>query len=150
MGGFGFIFPTLADELASRLSAALSLLPEEVPCSLGYPAGGVRDEHVWVSGAVSAEHPFYATGLQTRGEKGRLRVHLIVTRSADEMSEPRDRVLELAALVEDVLAEDRTMDGLVDGVFVVASEGQEAIPDKGRRQYGLTLTLEYEGSVTAG
>ena len=150
MAGFDFLFPLVCDEFGDELEAALSLLPEEVACSVGYPVGGVQDKHVWVSGTVPATHPFYTSGFETRGEKGRLSVHIVVTKFTEDMVEVRDEAVALARVVEDTLAVDRTLGGLVDQAFVVASDGQEAIPSERQRQYGITLTVEYEGSVAAG
>jgi hypothetical protein len=147
MAGFRPLFPQIQDYLAAALSAALAALPAEVACDLGYPAGGVADRHVWVAGAVEAAHPFYTSGFGQRGEDATLRVHIVVTMTSDAAAEPRDEAVALAGVVEDVLAKDRTLGGLVDSAAVAGTNGEEAIPEERTRQYGITLQVAYSASA---
>lgn len=144
MAGLPYLHARVQDALGARLKDAL-----DVACSVGYPAGGLRDRHVWVSGTSSATYHMHASGFGARAESGRVSVHVAVTMTSEEMTQPRDAALLLAGTVEAVLAEDRTLGGIVDRAWVAASEGQEAISEARRRQYGMTVHIEYEGSVAA-
>jgi hypothetical protein len=147
MAGFRPLFAQVQDYLAAAVSAELAALPDEVACDLGYPAGGIQDRHVWVAGALEAAHPFHLSGFAQRGEDALVQVHILVTMTSDAMAEPRDEALALAGVVEDVLAEDRTLGGLVDSAAVVGTNGEEAIPEERTRQYGITLRIAYSAGV---
>ena len=147
MPGFRPLFAQVQDYLAEAISAELAALPDEVASSLGYPAGGFQDRQVWVSGAVEAAQPYHLSGFGQRAEEGEVRVQILVTMTSDSMAEPRDEAIALAGVVEDVLAEDRTLGGLVDSASVAGTTGEEGIPEERTRQYGITLRVAYSGSV---
>ena len=146
MTGFRPLLPAVQDAVCAAVSAELLALPGEVACSLGYPAGGLQDRQVWVSGQADVTHPYHTSGGDARGEEGQVAVHILVTMTSDVMSEPRDEALALAGVLEDALAVDRTLGGLVDSVFVGAMHVEEGIPEERTRQYGVTLRLAYSGS----
>jgi len=147
MAGFRPLFADVQNRLGGDIAAALLALPGEVACSVGYPAGGIADRQVWLSGEVHVQHPLHTSGFALRGEQATLLVHILVTMTSDTMTEPRDEAIDLAGVIEDVLAEDRTLGGLVDSVFVAAADGEEGIPEERTRQYGLTLQIAYDGTA---
>ena len=144
MAGFRPRFPQVQDALGQAIADALALLPDKVGCSVGYPRGGAAERQVWVDGEVNARHPFHTSGGAVRGEEGRIPVRILVTLTAEDMSEPRDVAVTLAGVVEDVLEDDRTLGALVESAFVIATSATEAILDETTRQYDLTLTVEYK------
>jgi len=57
--------------------------------------------------------------------------------------------LALAGVVEDALAADRTLGGVVDRAEVTHSKGQEAIPEEHKHEFGITLTVSWAGETVA-
>ena len=130
----------LADLIADNLSAG-------VPCSVGYPPGGLEATHVWVSGDFDADLPSRISGGKQRDEDGLVEVRVIVSQSETLFAPPRDAALVIVGQIEDVLVADPTLGGVVGECHLEHVKGAEAIPDKTLRQYGVTLTIAYTGTA---
>jgi hypothetical protein len=142
----GFVVKAAA--VQDALGAAISdQLPAGVPCSIGYPAGGLQAEHIWISGEFDVAMPLYVSGGFQRDELGEIEVRISVIWSDADMAGPRDRALELSEIVEDAVSLDPTLGGAVQEAHVASVRGNEAAPEEHRRQYGLVLRVAYQ--VTA-
>jgi hypothetical protein len=144
MPDFRVIAPAVQAAIGLAVAAAL---PAGVACSVGYPVGGLADEQVWVSGDFDAQTTWEVSGQRMRGETAPLEVRISVTQSTEAFADPQARCLELEACVEDAIAADPTLDGLVDECSVTEVKGQEAIPSETSRAYGVVVTVTYSGAV---
>lgn len=146
MAGFlikaGAVQDALAEIIAERLDA------EGVPSCVGYPQGGPQEEHVWMEGGFEVAVRFIVSGGRTRKETSQLKIKTLITRAADDVVELRDRALVLAALIEAAVVDNETLGGLVERLWVGGAQASEGVTEDGRRQYGLTLTVSYEVSVS--
>jgi hypothetical protein len=142
----GFLVQAAA--VQDALSAVIvAELPDGVPCSVGYPAGGLQAEHIWISGEFDATLPRYVSGGFQRDETGEVEVRISVVWSAADMAGPRDRALELSQIVEDAVSMDPTLGGVVEEAHVASARGNEAAPDEHSRQYGLSMRVAYQTTV---
>ena len=146
MSGFVPLAPAVQDALFEAIAAAA---PAEVAVSLGYPAGGLSAEQIWVQGDCEAQVSLETSGYEQREEDCSLEVRIAVLQAVPDFAPVRDRAFALYQLLEGVLAADRTLGGLVDRCSVSAYKGQEAIPDEHQRQYGITVTVTWAGTRTA-
>jgi hypothetical protein len=146
MSGFRTLAPTVQ---AALFAAIASRLPATAMCSLGYPAGGLSDQQVWVVGDFDSQVAWATTGWTQRGEEGSTEVRVAVLQTTATFTDPQAQALVLAGCVEDAIAADHTLGGVVDRAEVAAIKGQEAIPDEHQRQYGVTLTVSWAGEVAA-
>jgi len=144
--GFRFAFPDVQDALAAAIALKMA---DGVPVSVGYPRGGVQEEHVWIDGSVDVDMPRHLTGYASRDEECRLSVRILVSLTAEDMVDARDAAVELAHRVEDAMAADRTLGGLVTNLRTVGAVGEEAIPEERTRQYGITLTVGFAATAAA-
>jgi hypothetical protein len=144
--GFRTLTPAVQGALYGALAGAAD---GDVQVSLGYPAGGLAAEQIWVPVDFDSTIAWATTGWTQREEDGEVEVRIAVLLGTDDPLAPQARALVLAGLVEDALAADRTLGGLVDRAEVSALKGQEAIPDEHQRQYGVTVTVAWAGEATA-
>ncbi len=141
---------TLADQVQGALLAAIAARsPATTQVSLGYPAGGFGAENIWIPVDFDSTVPWVTSGWTQRGEDSTVEVRIAVKQTTSASTDCRDRALLLAGCVEDAIAADRTLGGIIDGCEVSAIKGQEAIPDEHERQYGVTLAVRWWGDVTA-
>lgn len=139
----GFVVKAAAVQDALGV-AIFGQMPAGVPCSVGYPAGGLQAEHIWVSGEFDAALPRYISGGFQRDETGEVEVRISVVMSDADMSGPRDRAFEISQIVEDAVSLDPTLGGTVEEAHVSGARGNEATPDEHSRQYGLVLRVAYQ------
>lgn len=142
----GFLVKAAAVQDALGAAIADQLLAGE-PSSVGYPAGGLQAEHIWVSGEFDAALPRYVSGGLQRDETGEVEVRISVVMSDADMSGPRDRAFELSQIVEDAVSVDPTLGGTVEEAHVSGARGNEAAPDEHSRQYGLVLRVAYQATA---
>lgn len=135
----------IQDHLATTIAAEL---PADVPCSAGYPAGGVTAEAVWIAGDLSATYPGAISGGAQRDEAGTVTVRVLVKMTGADYGPARDRALELAGAVEDAISGDPTLGGIVAEAHVSSATGQEAVPDERSREYGVSLVVSYTATVS--
>lgn len=133
----------LAGAIASRLAGL------GVPSGIGYPVGGPQEEHVWVAADFDVALPRRTSGGFNRDEDGTVKVRILVTRTTDDPLDPLARALLLEAAVEDAVGADPTLGGLVLEAKVASVQGEEAIAEDRRRQYGITVTVAYAAAVGA-
>ena len=146
MSGFRTIVPQVQ---AALLAAITPLLPTTTSISLGYPAGGLAVEQVWLCGDFDSEIAWATTGWKQREEDSTCEVRVSVVQTTPDFLAPQAQALLLAGCVEDALALDRTLGGIVDRAEVTHGKGQEAIPEESKRQYGITLTVSWAGVAVA-
>ena len=143
-------FRTLAPQVQAALLAAIApSLPATTSISLGYPTGGLADQQVWICGDFDSTIAWATTGWTQRAEEGTTEVRVSVVQTTPNFADPQALALLIAGCVEDAIAADRTLGGVVDRAEVTAIKGQEAIPEETRRQYGVTLSVFWAGEVTA-
>lgn len=144
----GFVVKAAAvqDALGTLIAAQLLSSSETTPLSIGYPAGGLRGEHIWISGEFDAATPHYISGGLQRDEEGEVQVRVIVVYSSADMAAARDRALALAKIVENAVSTDPTLAGAVANSYVTGIRGAEAVPDEHSRQYGLALRVAYQAT----
>lgn len=143
------MFRTVAAAVQDYLEAQISAALPSVACCATYPAGGLQEEQVWVSGEFEAEIVSTVSGFRGRDEKTTLEVRVSVVQSTERGTDVRDRALAIAGAVEDVVKADPTLGGRVTVAQVEHVKGSEAIPEEHRRQYGVVLTIGYLASVSA-
>jgi len=146
MSGFRALAPQVMDALGVAIAATA---PSAANVSVGYPAGGLADQQIWVAGDFEAAIAWATTGWQQRAEETDCKVRCSVLQSTNVFADVRDACTALVNAVEDALGADRTLGGLVDRCEVTASRGQEAIPDEHQRSYGVELTVSWAGEATA-
>lgn len=146
MSGYRMLAPAVQAALLEAIAAAA---PDSTSVSLGYPPGGLAAEQVWVEGDFDFDVSLETTGWTQREEDGTTEVRIAVTQTTDTFLDPQGRALELAGVVEDCLAADRTLGGVVDRCAVSKGKGQEAIPEEHTHQFGITLTITWAGTATA-
>lgn len=146
----GFAIQAAAVQDALAVLVAERLDAEGVASCVGYPAGGPNDEHVWIEGGFKAALTRRTSGGGSRLEAVKLRVRVLITKAADEVAELRDRALVLAAIIEDAVDDNERLGGLVERTWVDDAEADEGIlpPPDGRRQYGITVHVAYEVTVS--
>lgn len=144
-------FRLLADAVQDAVATAIDAKtrPLGSPCGVGYPAGGVPEQAVWVAAGFEASFPRRTSGGFNRDEAGELKVRVVVTTTADDPTLPREKALALEAAVEDAVAFDPTLGGVVMEARVTGVSGEEAIPEERKRQYGLTVAVAYSATVQA-
>jgi hypothetical protein len=144
-------FRTLAPQIQLALQDAVTaLLPPGVRCDLGYPVGGLEEDHVYVGGAFDVRVVRQTSGGGQRGEELDINVRTICSRSTEDFLEVQSGALALAGDVEDAVSADPTLGGICDNAYVSAIEGSEALPDEATRQYLVVVTVTCEGSVVRG
>jgi hypothetical protein len=146
--GFATQAPAVMAALAAAIATEIASAHEATPSSLGYPAGGLGAEHIWVSGEFDCEMPRYVSGGLQRDETGKVEVRISVKWSDADMVTVIDRAVELAQIVEDAVSTDPTLGGVVTTeAHVSSARGAEAIPDEHSRQYGLAMWVAYQTTV---
>ena len=144
MSGYVYAAPGVQDYLKNAILTALG--GDEVPCDVGFPAGGLAKRHIWIRGDLNLRFPRRTSGGGQRDEDGSLLVRVWVTKTADTLPDVRDDALELAQVVEAAIAGDPTFGGRVHSAHVEKAVGNEGV-DKTTRQYGIELTVKYQTSV---
>jgi|GEM_PF-1799331 len=142
--GFTVKAAAVQDALATAIATQLAASGESTPFSVGYPAGGLLSEHIWISGEFDVAMPRVVSGGLQRDELGEVEVRVSVVWSAADMVTVRDRALAIAKIVENAVSVDATLGGAVQEAHVSAVSGAEAAPDEHSRQYGLVLKVAYQ------
>ena len=146
MTGFRTIVPAVQAALTAAISAAA---PSDTVVSLGYPPGGLAAKAIWVSADFDMDVAWATTGWKAREEDATVEVRIAVSKAAGTVLDPQADALALAGVVEDALAADRTLGGVVDRAEVTHSKGQEAIPEEHKHEFGITLTVSWAGETVA-
>jgi hypothetical protein len=145
------MFRLLVDSVQAALAGAIAsrLAGLGVPSGIGYPVGGPKEEHVWVAADFDVALPRRTSGGFSRDEDGTVKVRILVTKTTDDPLDPLARALVLEAAVEDAVGADPTLEGLMLEAKVASVQGEEAIAEDRRRQYGITVTVAYAAAVAA-
>ena len=146
MGGFAVMAPEVQDALAEVIAEEIA--GTGVPSCVGYPAGGPAEEQVWMEGGFELAFVRRTSGGTSRTEVAALTVKVLITRTADEVAELRDRALVLVAHIEDAVRDHETLTGLVERLWVESTKANEGVLEDGRRQFGATVTVRYEVTVS--
>ena len=143
--GKGFVVKAAAvqDALGTAIATQLTSSGEVTPLSVGYPAGGLQAEHIWIGGEFNVTMPRLISGGLQRDELGEIEVRISVLWTAADMATARVRALALSRIVENAVSVDPTLGGVVDEAYVTAVAGNEAAPDEHSRMYGLALRVAY-------
>ena len=149
MSGFRTLAPAVQAALLAALIAAAVAGADVV--SLGYPAGGLAAEQVWVVGDFDSAIAWATTGWTQREEDGTAEVRVVRDADHARSSSSRRRGRSSSpACVEDALAADRTLGGVVDRCEVIAGQGPGGHPrEEHQRPYGIILTVSWAGCATA-
>jgi hypothetical protein len=142
--GFTVKAAAVQDALATAIGTQQTAISDATPLSVGYPAGGLLAEHIWISGEFDVAMPRRASGGLQRDEEGTVEVRVSVVYSASVMATARDRAIAIAKIVENAVSVDPTLGGVVQEAHVASVAGAEAAPDEHSRQYGLVLRVVYQ------
>jgi hypothetical protein len=142
--GFTVKAAAVQDALATAIGTQQTAIGDVTPLSVGYPAGGLFAEHIWISGEFDVAMPRYVSGGLQRDELGVVEVRVSVVWTATDMVTARNRALAIAAIVENAVSVDPTLGGVVHEAHVANVSGAEAAPDEHSRQYGLVLKVAYQ------
>lgn len=137
-------FPDFQDALLSVIDAAVT----DCPVTLGWPAGGLESDHVWIAGAGTVTPHDPLSTLTQRDETLTCEVRIITDYTASDYTTSRDRAFEIAEDVEDAIAAAPTLGDVVTYCVVSGIRVGEAIPDERTRQVGITLTVTAEATVS--
>lgn len=148
MTTFRAAIPDVQDAIVTAVALVLTTNSVDVPCDLGHPGADLRERHIWVDGVFEAELPRYISGGELRDEGGTVLVRCVATASGS-WEDLRDDALGLVAYVEDAIHADHTLGGVVQRAFVTKLEGEYAVPDEYRRQYGVTVSVTYSIATSA-
>lgn len=142
----GFLLKAAAvqDALDAAIAAELVASGETTPHSVGYPAGGVQAEHIWIAGKFDADLPRYVSGGLQRDEATEIEVRILVRMTTEDMSDPRDRAFLLSGIVENAVSTDPSLAGAVDEAHVAGGRGEEGIPEEHAREYGIAMRVAYQ------
>lgn len=143
------MFRPVAPAIQAYLRDGLAALLPSVPTAVGYPVGGVTDEQLWLPGEWEERTVRAVSGWGGRDVAGQLEVRVVVTRTSDSWTDVRDRALEIAAGLEDLILADPTLAGVATSCWVAASRAIEAHPEERTIQCALSLTVSYEATVAA-
>ena len=135
-------YPDFQDALYTVVAAATT-----TPVSLGYPAGGLRKEHVWIAGNGSVSLADGVSGYGQRDETMTTEIRVKVDKLASEFTAARDLAFAITSDIEDAIAADVTLGNTVDFARVTQVDVDEAIPDERTRQVGITLTVTAQAAV---
>lgn len=141
--GFTVKAAAVQDALATAIATQQTASGDATPLTVGYPAGGLLAEHIWVGGEFSVTMPRYISGGLQRDETGEVEVRVSVVWSASDMVTARNRALAIAKIVENAVSVDPTLGGAVQEAHVAGVSGNEAMPDEHSRQYGLVVRVAY-------
>jgi hypothetical protein len=140
-----------ADALLDQVGRAVDnlALAWQPPVDLGFPAGGVQRDHVWVAGDVGDdEQTFAVSSLTAKDETFTLRVHVVCTRDTEDFTDARDDAKTVADAVEDRIHTYYTLGGVVQLAEVTGVETDEAVPSMSTRQVMKTLTVACRAWLT--
>lgn len=135
--------PAFQDALLAALTTGVTL----AKVTLGWPAAGLADKVVWISGAVTAEHTDEVSGYASRDEEITQEVRIKADLTTKTYTAARDAAFAIAAEVEDAIQADPTLGGVVRFARVSAVKVDEAIPDKTIRSVGLVLTVTADATT---
>lgn len=133
--------PAAQDAFAAQLKKRSAL--RKVAVDVGYPSGGLKLEHIWISGVIDD----WAQEWSTSGQDGpagidesfTLHTLVYVQKSGDSYIVVRDRLVELVAEVQAQLRSDFTLDGTVQLATIVGGGGGW---DEGLLQKARTALLD--------
>lgn len=148
MTTFRAAIPDVQDAIVTAVALVLTTNSVDVPCDLGHPGVDLRERHIWVDGVFEADLPRYISGGELRDEGGTVLVRCVCT-AAGTWEDLRDDALTLVGYVEDAIHEDHSLGGVVQRAFVTKLEGEYAVPDEYRRQYGVTVSVTYSIATSA-
>jgi hypothetical protein len=143
------MFRPVAPTIQTHLRDGLAAIQPSVPAAIGYPVGGVADEQLWLPGEWEERTVRAVSGWGGRDVAGQLEVRVVVTRTSDVWTDVRDRALEIAAELEDLILADPTLAGIATNCWVAASKAIEAHPEERKIQCALSVTVSYEATVAA-
>jgi len=143
-------FRSFAPEAQQRLRDAIAeRLPGGVRCDIGYPAGGLDADHVYIGAAFDVRVNLELSGGRVRGEEVDITARCIATRHTDDLADPQEAALELAGCVEDAVQATPTLAGLCDFAYVSGIETGENFQSESERQYLVVVIITCSGSVVA-
>ena len=135
-------YPDFQDALYTVCAGAT-----DTPVSLGYPAGGLKKAHVWIAGNGSVTLSEGVSGYSQRDEFMTTEIRVKVEKLASEYTAARDLAFAITSDIEDAIAADITLGGVVAFATVTQVNVDEAIPDERTRQVGVTLTVSAQAAV---
>ena len=138
------VAPAVQAALKSGLAAETT-----VPCSIGYPVGGVASKQVWFTGEWQERVVRAVSGWGGRDVVGEIEARVMVTETSEVWTAVEADALTIAAAIEDLIVADPTLSGAVANCWVTLTKSVEAHPEERTIQCGLSLTIAYEATVSA-
>lgn len=129
--------PAFQDALKTVVRASI---PAAVRVTLGYPTGTLEDLDVVLPGETTVEVDAGVSGMRQRDETLRTEVRCWAELITDDYLEARDAALALSNAVDDGVAADPTLGGVVESAHVSEIRMQEGMTDN-TRQCGITLVV---------
>lgn len=107
-------------------AALTTLMATAIPTgqvSYGYPGDVIERDAVWISTVDGTSViPTMRAGRKTRHEEYRIRVHIDVAGPADTITEVEERAFDRMGSVEDILADDPSLGGIVTAAMLDSFE----------------------------
>lgn len=146
MGGFTCLAPDVQDALEVAIATQIAAVGDEVAFRIGHPGKSRTRRHMWIETGFRAKHPRRTSGGRQRDDEASLVVRILLVQAVETAAPLRDDAMSIAQLVEDALAADPTLGGLVQEAYVTGTDGDEGMRGTDR-EFGVTLTIAYSASV---
>lgn len=102
-----------------------------------------QPENLWVHGQVDDWNAAYrVSGTYAKDETFTLKVSVAVVRLGGDYLPARERVRELSAVVEDLIAADMTLGGTCELATIERAQLEDAMIDERRRAVGITVFVK--------
>lgn len=137
------------DALYTLINASTALVDAKTPVTLGDPGRRER-EHVWIGGEIDDWNQTYGvSGLGARDESFVIPIISVVVWTSDNYTIARDRIKAIGSAIEDVIAQNPTLNGTVMLATINRMATDEgAIPEERKRLIGLTQFVTCRAHVT--
>jgi len=135
--------------LYELLRAEPTLAAQRIPVTLGSPTTLER-EHIWVPASIEDWTMRPATsGLRNRDENFILPIHIFVDMTTNTYPDVRNRIKAIGLLIEEALAADPQLGGVLMLATVSAARLEDTYNDADRRR-ALLLTIQVRCNAWLG
>jgi hypothetical protein len=134
-------YPDFQDALYAVVNGATT-----TPVSLGWPTGGPKASHVWISGAGEIQLSDGVSGYGQRDETMTAEVRIKVDLATSTYTDARDAAFTISDAIEAALSADTTLGGVVGHARVTSIRVDEAVEER-QRSVGIVLTVTADAIV---
>jgi len=126
-----------------------STVTGDVHVSLGFPSGGWKKKSIcYIAAEWNVEVVDELTAFSQRQEVLTGEIRVMVEMTTREFVKPRDEAFRVVQQIEDALASDRTLSGLVSLVHVTGIATSEGVDDN-TRYFAAAVRVAADARVTA-